>query len=105
MTAVDSFSPLWYDAGPPEREFIPTADLAGGLCFRRLLVKERLERIIVEMVEKGIRLELAAKDFEKKYLKIALDLNQGSRRATAKALGIHRNTLNNKLGKHQLRGA
>ncbi len=67
-------------------------------------MKDRLEAIIVEMVEKGIRLELAERDFEKKYLRIALDLNQGSRLATARALGIHRNTLNNKLTKHRLRG-
>ncbi len=67
-------------------------------------MKDRLEAIIVEMVEKGIRLELAQKDFERKYLRIALDLNQGSRLATARALGIHRNTLNNKLTKHRLRG-
>ena len=66
-------------------------------------VKERLETIIVEMVEKGIRLELAARDFEHKYLKIALDLHQGNRLATARALGIHRNTLSNKLFKHCLR--
>ncbi len=67
-------------------------------------MKDRLEAIIVEMVENGIRLELAQKDFERKYLRIALDLNQGSRLATARALGIHRNTLNNKLTKHRLRG-
>ena len=67
-------------------------------------MKDRLEAIIVEMVEKGIRLNLAATDFEKKYLQIALALNQGNRMATARALGIHRNTLNNKIQKHRLRG-
>jgi DNA-binding NtrC family response regulator len=66
-------------------------------------LKDRMEAIIVEMVEKGILLDLAQRDFEKKYLKIALDINQGSRLATARALGIHRNTLNNKLAKHRLR--
>ena len=65
-------------------------------------MKERLEAIIVEMVEKGIRLDLAARDFESKYLRIALDLHRGSRAGTAKALGIHRNTLGNKLSKHRL---
>ena len=66
-------------------------------------LKDRMEAIIVEMVEKGICLDLAQRDFEKKYLRIALDINQGSRLATARALGIHRNTLNNKLVKHRLR--
>ena len=66
-------------------------------------LKDRMEAIIVEMVENGIRLDLAQRDFEKKYLKIALDINQGSQLATARALGIHRNTLNNKLAKHRLR--
>ncbi|MFQ5718335.1 MAG: helix-turn-helix domain-containing protein [Acidobacteriota bacterium] len=66
-------------------------------------MKKKLEAIIVEMVECGIQLDLAAKDFERKYLKIALDVNEGNRMATARALGIHRNTLTNKLGKHRLR--
>jgi DNA-binding NtrC family response regulator len=66
-------------------------------------LKDRMETIIVEMVEKGICLDLAQRDFERKYLKIALDINQGSRQATARALGIHRNTLINKLAKHRLR--
>lgn len=66
-------------------------------------MKEELEGIIGEMVVKGIRLGLARNDFERKYLRIALELNRGSRTATARALGIHRNTLNNKLSKYDLR--
>jgi len=56
------------------------------------------------MIERGIRLPLAKKDFEKTYLRLALEKNQGHRLATAQDLGIHRNTLKNKLAKHRLAG-
>jgi DNA-binding NtrC family response regulator len=61
-----------------------------------------MEALIVEMIEKGIRLPLAQKDFERKFLRLALDIHLGNRIETAKTLGIHRNTLGNKLSKHRL---
>jgi DNA-binding NtrC family response regulator len=65
-------------------------------------LRNRLETIIAEMLEMGIRLPLAKRDFEKAYLRLALEKNEGHRLATAHSLGIHRNTLKNKLVKHRL---
>lgn len=65
-------------------------------------LRNRLETVIAEMLEMGIRLPLAKKDFEKAYLRLALEKNEGHRLATARSLGIHRNTLKNKLVKHRL---
>jgi DNA-binding NtrC family response regulator len=65
-------------------------------------LRNRLETIITEMLDMGIRLPLAKKDFEKAYLRLALERNEGHRLATARSLGIHRNTLKNKLVKHRL---
>ena len=68
-------------------------------------MRNSLEALIAEMLERGIRLPLAEKDFEKAYLKLALEMNNGHRQDTARALGIHRNTLKNKLTKHRLNGS
>jgi len=68
-------------------------------------LRNNLEAVIAEMIERGIRLPLAKKDFEKTYLRLALEKNRGHRLATAQELGIHRNTLKNKLAKHRLGGA
>ena len=65
-------------------------------------MRNRLETVIAAMLDMGIRLPLAAKDFEKAYLRLALEKHQGHRLATARSLGIHRNTLKNKLVKHRL---
>lgn len=66
-------------------------------------MKESLEAVIVEMIQGGIRLRLAQKDFERKFLRLALDIHHGNRIATSRALGIHRNTLTSKLSKHRLK--
>ncbi|MFQ5669651.1 MAG: helix-turn-helix domain-containing protein [Acidobacteriota bacterium] len=66
-------------------------------------MKERLEAIITEMVDKGIRLDLARDDFERKFLQIALERYRGSRKATARALGVHRNTLGHKIAKYRIK--
>ena len=65
-------------------------------------MRNELEALILDMLDRGIRQPLAQKDFEKTYLRLALDRNQGHRQDTAKVLGIHRNTLKNKLEKHRL---
>lgn len=66
-------------------------------------MQKRLEAVIVEMIQSGIRLRLAQKDFERKFLRLALDIHRGNRIATSKALGIHRNTLTRKMSQHRLR--
>jgi len=66
-------------------------------------VQKRLEAVIVEMIQSGIRLRLAQKDFERKFLRLALDIHRGNRIATSKPLGIHRNTLTRKMSQHRLR--
>lgn len=54
------------------------------------------------MVDRGILLEEALEEFEKKFLKAAMDGVKGNQSLAAKRLGIHRNTLSRKLGKFRL---
>ena len=54
------------------------------------------------MVERGILLEEAVTEFEKKFIKRALELANGNQCRAAKVLGIHRNTLSRKMGEYKL---
>jgi DNA-binding NtrC family response regulator len=57
----------------------------------------QLQRIIEELVSKGIPLEAAKKEFEKKYVAAAVTKCLGNMGRAAKSLGIHRNTLRTKI--------
>lgn len=54
------------------------------------------------MVDRGIRLEEAVTEFEKKFIRRVLDGAHGNQSRAAKLLGIHRNTLSRKLDEYKL---
>jgi len=60
-------------------------------------VKDQLESLIVRMMDNGILFPEAVNEFEKKYIKRALDQAKGNQSRAALALGIHRNTLSRKI--------
>ena len=62
-----------------------------------MTIDGQLQRIIDELVEKGVPLETARKEFEKKYLAAAVTHAAGNMGRAAKSLGIHRNTLRTKM--------
>jgi Fis family transcriptional regulator, factor for inversion stimulation protein len=65
-------------------------------------VKEQLESLVGMMVERGILLEEAITEFEKKFIKRVLETSRGNRCRAAKILGIHRNTLSRKVNQYKL---
>jgi Fis family transcriptional regulator len=65
-------------------------------------VKEQLESLIGMMVDRGILLEEAITEFEKKFIKCVLDHSKGNQSRAAKVLGIHRNTLSRKVSDYKL---
>jgi DNA-binding NtrC family response regulator len=54
------------------------------------------------MVERGILLDEAITDFERKFIKRALERANGNQSRAARELGIHRNTLSRKLDEYKL---
>jgi DNA-binding NtrC family response regulator len=58
----------------------------------------QLQQIIDELLAHGITLGLAKKEFEKKYIVGAVKRSSGNLGRAAHSLGIHRNTLRNKVG-------
>lgn len=65
-------------------------------------MKDQLEALVGQMVERGIRLEEAVSEFEKKFIKRVLDYSNGNQSRAALVLGIHRNTLSRKVGAYKL---
>ena len=58
----------------------------------------RLYQIVEELVRQGVTLEQARREFEKQYIVSTLKSNSGNFSRSARHLGVHRNTLRNKLG-------
>ena len=57
----------------------------------------QLQEVIDELLAHGISLDLAKKEFEKKYIVGAVKRSSGNLGRAAHSLGIHRNTLRNKV--------
>jgi DNA-binding protein Fis len=65
-------------------------------------VKDQLEALVGQMVERGIQFDEAVNEFEKKFIKRILDRSRGNQSRAARLLGIHRNTLSRKIGIYKL---
>ena len=66
-------------------------------------MKDQLEALVGQMVERGILFPEAVNEFEKKFIKRVLDRANGNQSRAARLLGIHRNTLSRKLVEYRMR--
>lgn len=66
-------------------------------------MNERLERLIEEMVAKGIRFDDASREFERRFISRVLAESDGNLSKAADVLGIHRNTLSRKMAEHRIK--
>ena len=66
-------------------------------------MREQLERLVDEMIAKGVRYEDAQREFEKKFIAHVLSKADGNVCRAADLLGIHRNTLSRKMAEYRLR--
>jgi len=57
------------------------------------------DSIIAEFVRSERKLDDALREFESRYISLALEETRGNRSLAARKLGIHRNTLINKLNR------
>ncbi|HEV8384117.1 MAG TPA: helix-turn-helix domain-containing protein [Candidatus Acidoferrales bacterium] len=65
-------------------------------------MKDQLENLVGQMVERGILFDEAVTEFEKRFIKQTLDRVRGNQSRAAKLLGIHRNTLSRKIGQYKI---
>jgi Fis family transcriptional regulator len=64
-------------------------------------VKQQLEALVTEMVDKGILFTEAKREFEKKFIARVLQRHRGNLSRAARDLRIHRNTLGKKLEEYK----
>jgi DNA-binding NtrC family response regulator len=67
------------------------------------MISERLERLVEDMVERGVQFDDAVREFEKRFISRVLGRCDGSLTKTADALGMHRNTLTRKMGEYKIK--
>jgi Fis family transcriptional regulator len=66
-------------------------------------LNEKLDRLIEEMVEKGIRFADASREFERRFISKVLAESEGNLSKAADVLGIHRNTLSRKIAEYRIK--
>ena len=64
--------------------------------FSDLNIHQKLEAVTKDMVEKELRLKDVLREFEKIFFEQTARKYEGNKTKMAKALGIHRNTLQNR---------
>ncbi len=64
-------------------------------------LKDRLEALCIEMLDRGIRFSEAMEQFEKALITEMLRRNGGNMIRASAQLGIHRNTLSKRLTLYQ----
>ena len=65
-------------------------------------MKDQLEGLVSQMVDRGILFDEAVGEFEKRFIKRILERAEGNQCRAARMLGIHRNTLSRKIGEYKL---
>jgi DNA-binding NtrC family response regulator len=67
------------------------------------MISDRLEKLIEEMVDRGVQFDDAVREFEKRFISRVIGQCDGSLTKAADQLGIHRNTLTRKMGTYKIR--
>ena len=68
-----------------------------------MVIREQLERLVDDMITKGVRYEDAQREFEKRFIAHVLAKSDGNLCKAAVLLGMHRNTLSRKIAEYRLR--
>jgi DNA-binding NtrC family response regulator len=66
-------------------------------------MNEKLNRLIEEMVQRGVRFPEATREFERRFISRVLADSDGNLSKAADELGLHRNTLSRKMAEHRIK--
>jgi DNA-binding NtrC family response regulator len=67
------------------------------------MIADKLEKLVEEMVDKGVQFEDAVREFEKRFITRVLGNCDGNLTKASDTLGIHRNTLTRKIGAYRIK--
>jgi DNA-binding NtrC family response regulator len=68
-----------------------------------LIVREQLDKLVQELLEKGVLYDEARREFEKMFIARALQRSKGSVGDAAEMLGLHRNTIARKISEYRIK--
>ena len=66
-------------------------------------MRDALDRLVSDMLEKGLHYEDVRREFEKLSITRALQRSKGSVGDAAELLGVHRNTIARKIAEYRIR--
>jgi len=66
-------------------------------------VREQLERLVQELLDKGVLYDDARREFEKMFIARALQRSKGNVGDAAAILGLHRNTIARKIAEYRIK--
>jgi DNA-binding NtrC family response regulator len=62
-----------------------------------------MDRLVSEMLDKGIQYDDARREFEKMFISRALQRSKGNMGNAADLLGVHRNTIARKIAEYRIK--
>jgi DNA-binding NtrC family response regulator len=66
-------------------------------------VRDQLERLVQELLDKGVLYEEARRELEKLFIARALQRAEGNVGHAAELLGLHRNTIARKISEYRIK--
>jgi len=66
-------------------------------------VRDQLDKLVQELLEKGVRYDEARREFEKMFISRALQRSKGNVGDAAEILGLHRNTIARKISEYRIK--
>jgi DNA-binding NtrC family response regulator len=66
-------------------------------------VRDQLDRLVQELLDKGVLYDDARREFEKMFITRALQRSKGNVGSAAELLGLHRNTITRKISEYRLK--
>ena len=66
-------------------------------------MRDHLERLVTDMLDKGLHYEDVRREFEKLSIGRALQRTRGSVAEAAELLGVHRNTVTRKIAEYRIK--
>jgi Fis family transcriptional regulator, factor for inversion stimulation protein len=69
----------------------------------RQRVRDQLEKLVQEMLDKGVLYDDARREFEKMFIARALQRTKGNLGDAAGMLGLHRNTITRKMAEYRIK--
>ena len=66
-------------------------------------MRDQLESLVQEMLDRGVRYEDARQEFEKVFITRALQRSKGNVGDAADLLGLHRNTIARKMVEYRIK--